>query len=373
MIMQNYIDENNYEILNSKCIKYFNYYKNKLNKNINPAESEMARMGFYFLILERITSVEKPSVICDMIIDTSFRRQWFNESTREMGIDAVNIDEENKIIQLFSFKYRENFKNSGNKERDVLPGVRFFMELYNGVKGRGKISKNEDILEDTLNSITSNLRSGNFNMVWYTITNENVIVFDPRSDFINFLDSIETMFNTKTELYNLKRISDLIISNNKPININTVIKSESKINFSEYANSMLHSLVLKIRLDDLVRISSNNSRLRLNCDDLEDDEYFQSIEPDYNILSDKVRGYIVKSEINKNIIKTLETEWSKFFIYNNGLTLIVSSIKEKPVAFGEKFKLEFENIQVINGGQTLRSIYEFKRNNKDALSILSKS
>ena len=47
----------------------------------------------------------------------------------------------------------------------------------------------------------------------------------------------------------------------------------------------------------------------------------------FSVLFDNVRGFVNKSKYNKNIIKTLKEEPTKFFIYNNGLTLVVDDIK----------------------------------------------
>ena len=48
-----------------------------------------------------------------------------------------------------------------------------------------------------------------------------------------------------------------------------------------------------------------------------------------------------------------------FFIYNNGLTLTTSSLEANPQNTGNRFLFELQNFQIVNGGQTIRSIYEY--------------
>ena len=60
---------------------------------------------------------------------------------------------------------------------------------------------------------------------------------------------------------------------------------------------------------------------------------------DFNILFDNVRGLIINSKYNDNIYKTLEDEPSKFFMYNNGLTIIATDIISEDTNANKKIKL----------------------------------
>ena len=85
------------------------YFKNiKTNNKID--ESQNKRLGFYLLILECVTGNPNMDELQDTIIDTEFCNLVYNEQNNDYGIDAVYIDEEQKIIKLFNFKFRENFK-----------------------------------------------------------------------------------------------------------------------------------------------------------------------------------------------------------------------------------------------------------------------
>ena len=47
----------------------------------------------------------------------------------------------------------------------------------------------------------------------------------------------------------------------------------------------------------------------------------KGLELDFSVLFDNVRGYFGNTQFNENILKTLETEPTKFFMYNNGITM----------------------------------------------------
>ena len=94
----------------------------------------------------------------------------------------------------------------------------------------------------------------------------------------------------------------------------------------------------------------------------------KSTDIEFNVLFDNVRGYILKSKFNANIEKTLDEDPTKFFFYNNGLTVVAENITSETVNGGKKLKLEIKNFQVLNGGQTLRTIHQFNRKNDANLS-----
>jgi len=94
---------------------------------------------------------------------------------------------------------------------------------------------------------------------------------------------------------------------------------------------------------------------------MENVQDLRDIELDYSVLFDNVRGFVARSKYNKNISTTLKKEPSKFFMYNNGLTLIAEDIEAINTNANKKIKLKLKSFQVINGGQTLRTIHKFHK------------
>jgi hypothetical protein len=121
---------------------------------------------------------------------------------------------------------------------------------------------------------------------------------------------------------------------------------------------------MKISANDLIRITCDNSSYR---DDYKMEDYSELFdsEMEYNLLFDNVRGFIARSKFNDNLLKTLKDEPSKFFMYNNGLTVTANDIITNPTNANQKIKIEIKDFQVVNGGQTLRTLHSFKQQDKD--------
>ncbi len=64
----------------------------------------------------------------------------------------------------------------------------------------------------------------------------------------------------------------------------------------------------------------------------------------------------------------MKIEATKFFMYNNGLTITAENIEAEPINANKKVKIKIENFQVVNGGQTLRTIHSFNSKDKDNLN-----
>jgi len=83
------------------------------------------------------------------------------------------------------------------------------------------------------------------------------------------------------------------------------------------------------------------------------------------LLERNIRKYLGKNEINDNISATLRGEKrSNFFFYNNGITMICDQFKYN--ALQEKnWNVSIQDLQIINGGQTCRAIFQTVAENRD--------
>lgn len=95
--------------------------------------------------------------------------------------------------------------------------------------------------------------------------------------------------------------------------------------------------------------------------------YRDSIERNYPIFDMNIREYLGNKGVNKKIYETLldENDRKNFFYYNNGITMIcdeMSSIETH--SYGNNINAVFnvKNPQIVNGCQTVNSIYEALKN-----------
>lgn len=84
------------------------------------------------------------------------------------------------------------------------------------------------------------------------------------------------------------------------------------------------------------------------------------------LLEKNIRRYLGKNMVNDGIIQTLQSEDKRqnFFFYNNGVTMICEKFSYN--ALQEKdWLVKVNRLQIINGGQTCKTIYQTLKENPD--------
>jgi len=346
---------NDFKIINQKAKKYFDL----LEKEIKPAravkkEKDKERFGFYFFVLENLTSIKDFSDLLDIMTDSDFNTIFFNESFDDLGVDAVNIDYNNNIIQLFNFKFREKFGGEKSKINEAINSTKFINAIKTGnTKGyKGKIKEKMEEIVKIFNKKQA------WDLKLFIVSNEE---FDFKKD--KDIKNLEEMYALEVENIGLEQIANFISIRPKPIDADLMIDTDSILSFSENRLSSSKSYILKLPLYEIIRITCKDERLRKEYD-ISKLSVLNKVKLDFSVLFDNVRGFVNKSKYNDNIIKTLKEEPTKFFVYNNGLTLVVDDIKTENKNIGKSIKLSLKNLQVVNGGQTLRSIFAFNEEDK---------
>jgi hypothetical protein len=77
-----------------------------------------------------------------------------------------------------------------------------------------------------------------------------------------------------------------------------------------------------------------------------------------NLFAPNIRVYLGGTEVNEGIIETIENNPTKFWYYNNGITLLCDSIDKKPIGglSAQTGIFDCKNIRIVNGAQTVGSI-----------------
>ena len=137
--------------------------------------------------------------------------------------------------------------------------------------------------------------------------------------------------------------------------------------YTEDSKASAKSFIARMQCSEVLRITSTSETLREATSDVEP-EKLANCYLDFSVLFDNVRGLVKNSKYNVNIEGTLKNDTKKFFMYNNGITLIAENINSKTLPGNKKLKLEIKNIQIVNGGQTVRTIHDFNQKNKENLN-----
>jgi hypothetical protein len=345
---------NQFKLLRAKCIKYYNLMLKELDRDIEiKDETNIPRFGFYFYMIECISDVKDIGSILDFITDTDFNKIIYGEKYNDCGIDAVYIDEDEKIINLFNFKYRDSYKpDKSISENDVFISTKFLNAIQNESTEHleGKIRKfAKEIIE-----------KNNSNEIWKIklrmVTNEG----ESLKDNSGHIDELKKIYDIDVESITLSDISNFMAIRPEAIESKLILEKDSILTYTENDLESAKSYLIKVPLYELIRITCNNSEYR-SFYNIENIEPLSNVSLDYAVLFDNVRGFLGKTKYNENIFKTLENEPSKFFMYNNGLTIIADDIVAKLINGRSKYLITIKNFQVVNGGQTLRAIHEFNR------------
>lgn len=352
---------NKFKIIKERSINYFNILNDEIGNKLDGIESdnEKARLGFYLFILECITNNKDILDNVECITDTEFNKLVTGDTFDDLGVDAIYIDECKKTISLFNFKYREKYHpHKKQKENDMFLSTKFINALVNrNINGlEGKIHEIAKIIIEKFNS----------REIWktklYYVSNDNIPI---EKEQLN-VQNLEKHYEMEVIPVTLNDISNYLSLRPSPIGAIIVINDEYTFTHRIDSLTPYLSYIIKIPLSELIRITVNNPDLRLKYN-LEDFETLNKFELDYGLLFDNVRGDLGNTKYNTNILKTLENNPENFFLFNNGITITCKEIKQLGKS-GKNKKIELVDFQVVNGGQTLRTIHKFKSNNNDHIT-----
>ncbi|XNS19683.1 AIPR family protein [Serratia ureilytica] len=362
-----YVSINDFKLLNIKCQKYFDLYSktNVFNQPVRDVKLQQ-RFGFYLFMLESLCNEKDIDKISDYITDTEYNSYLSGNRYDDHGVDALYIDEENKEIKLFNFKFRENFKSEQKQSfNEAFVSTKLVNCIMNdsttGLEGK---------LKTYVHSVNKML---NGNDVWklslYMISNEAVPIEHDESA----IQQLKSFYEMEVVSVCLPHITSMMSIRPAPINAELIIDNDALMSYSESSISTSKSYVVRLNAADVIRMTCRNADLRLdhNCENIDD---LAEEKIDFGVLFDNVRGLVQRSRYNAAIAKTLREEPGKFFMYNNGLTIIADDIKAHPVNGNRKVRISLTGVQVLNGGQTLRTLHDFNAAEKSHITeFLSKS
>ena len=305
------------------------YQKNYPNiPNINKDE-----WAFNYWVLDKLFN-EEEELIEEKIIDYN-----------DMGVDAYEIYENTEEIYLIQNKYYSDSTpiSSNYVKNDFL--LRPINALENGTYTKSK---------ELQNAFTKYKDHDDFNVYLqiYVTNNEHCIEAENYIKEFNikypkyhanifYLDDIKDLY-FREPIQEQKDISVKIESVNKGtiLNINT---TDYKLDNIIDARYVLTPVVSVYRM------------------------YRDALEKSYPIFDMNIREYLGNQRINKKIYETLldKEERKNFFYYNNGITVIcdnMSKIETSISKFNMNANFTVDNPQIVNGCQTVNSIYEALKN-----------
>lgn len=348
---------NDFKLVNLKSKKMFDFLNAPKNKEYSDVEK--SRLGFYHLVLENVTGIRDIDGVQELIIDTDYNKIVHNKTMNDLGMDAVNIigdvDAAETIIQLFNFKFRGSFNEDKTKEETSLSRSTKFLEFLLSEQSEILKLPNDKVRENLL-KINSLLNSNTMcNIKLYMVSNE-ANGFSSESN--QYMDILEKSYGMRIINISLDDIIGYFVSSRSDKECKFIVDKSDFLSFEKDDLSTQKSYVTKMSLIDLIRITCNNTELNKNYN-IENDMNIRNAKLDFSLLYDNVRGYLGETDYNKNIKNTLKENYKEFFMLNNGLTITSVGVDSEIVNSGKRYLFTLKDFQIVNGGQTIRSIYNF--------------
>ena len=348
---------NDFELVNIYSIELL---RRKLNNNqySELTDSNKKRYGFYYLILQLTTGETELEELEKMIIDTDYRKSIYKVKNNDYGIDAVYVDYESNRILLYNFKFREKYDaKTGGKQGPILDSTKFIsMTLNDSFKDINDLISKEK-MEEISNRVNSD-EIWNIELIIVSNENQGIDINQPE------IKSISKDFNVEIKPIVLDDIIGFLHNRNSKFSAKIIVDKESFLVYEEDSLSSVKSYLIKLSVANLIRITCADEKERNNYN-YTNLEMIKDVNLEMGILYENVRGYLSNSKYNKNIIKTLSDSPQKFFMFNNGITITAKNVKSESKNANKKYLFTLENMQIVNGGQTLRSIYKFKEEDFD--------
>lgn len=332
----------------------FSLVKTYVDKTKDEYQLQNTSFAFYYFALNWMLDLQD-NEIDDSITDTAYLQIKGSMSGHDRGIDALYIDsnETPQVIHLFNFKYTDEFKNTAKnfpaKEIDKI--VTFLSALMH--KDETFKEDINPVLFSKVEEIWSIFQSENPRFVIHICSNYYKGIEESESK--RFEKEIDKYSNFTIEYHQMPYFVARLTRRGKQT-VHGKIRAIDK-NLFEKSDGDIRALIVDIDARDLIRIVLDDEDIR-NAVDLDDYGNLAKFKILEDAFEDNVRIYLkLRSRINRNIKETaLSDENHRFFYFNNGITLTCDKFKypknqRSPI-------IELENLQIVNGGQTVHALYE---------------
>jgi hypothetical protein len=319
--------------------------------------------GFYFVLLPLILDLQDDEVD-DAITDNFYQGVKKRPTGKDRGIDAIYIETggETSTVHFFCCKYVSKFeKTEGFTESNQIDKIESFLtalmsqdaELQNDVN-QALAAKVSEIWDEQKNRTPSYV---------VHICSNKTDGFEP-TERARFEKVLATYSKFKTE-FHIQSTLAARLAHGERMSINGQIKAIDTHLF-EIVGGDVRALILHVDAVGLLRLLSDSEHLRSNPNH-SDTEELRGGTLCEDAFEDNIRLYLQqRSKVNRNIKATILGEDDDdgqrndqshyFFYFNNGITITCDRF-----SYPKKQRapiVDVENIQVVNGGQTLHALSE---------------
>ncbi|MBU5362748.1 AIPR family protein [Enterococcus raffinosus] len=271
-------------------------------------------------------------------IDVESANSCVTDGGRDGGFDAASIQEASESVikvVLFQSKYvRDLEKDSNFPSNSIEKSINSIKTIFDPSKSMALNDNSKAVVDE----IRSFLDEGYIPDITFVNLNNGLRWKGEGDDFINnaFSNSSQICF----EHYNH---DDILRSSNKHKKISTQLD----LNGVALREDFNYKSVIVGKIDVM--------------------QVYRLVEEFGDTLLEKnIRNYLGKNKVNDAIRTTLldEEKNTNFFFYNNGITITCEKFTGNYLA-EKDWKLKIDDLQIINGGQTCKTIHDTIKNNPD--------
>jgi len=334
----------------------------RLQKELTKEPSD----AFYFVALGLILGLQDDEIE-DSITDNSYLKKTGSLGGHDRGIDALYIDYSDirPVIHLFNCKYTSRFeKTSGNFPSGEIDKIVNFLHAVFGRDDKLGTTVNP-VLFSKVEEIWDIFQKDNPDFVIHLCANlYNGLIPDEKARFEREV-TVHSNFDIQYHL--IDEFVNLLTKRGKKI-VNARLKGIDRNNF-EKSDGDIRALIVNVDARDLIRIVLDNEEIRNKADILDYNEISKH-EVLEDAFEDNVRVYLrQRSRVNRNIKGTiLSDDNHRFFYFNNGITITCDKFTYPKTQRGPL--IELENLQIVNGSQTIHTLYEAFLENPDRLEYI---
>jgi hypothetical protein len=270
------------------------------------------------------------------------------DSSRDLGNDAIFVNQKNNEIMIFQFKYTSSQLLNIDEIKKNKTFLDWLLKINsNNLAPNAKLKR---IIDEEIHQVLTdeNIKNKNFNITLYYVDNkfEGNIKIDINALYTNYKDR---NINFQIKYYDYDELEQLYDDIKIPPNEVQlkVVKNEyfvKKMVYHDNTDTEIETIVTSIVANSLKPIIEEKKEL---------------------ILALNVRYYKGENEINSKIKKEYSKgSRSNFWILNNGINAICEDFKI------EDDKLTIKNFQIVNGGQTTKTLTRIVNELSDDVQIL---
>lgn len=263
---------------------------------------------------------------------------------KDLGVDVFEIYEDTKDIYVIQNKYYTTTKI------DAAYVQHKFLERVTAALENGTYTKSPE-LQETFNKY-KNDPEFKLHLHIYVTNND---ICQSANDYVKSFNLSHPQYIAT--IYYLDDIAEKYYGEAK----------ENKKNLVAYIDSINGGTVLNINNKDYQLTNVIDAKYIFAPVVTVFKMYEKALKDGYPLFDKNIREYLGNTGVNKNIYNTLldVNDRKNFFYYNNGITIICDSIKKSsynPSAANLNIRFEIFNPQIVNGCQTVNSIYQVLKN-----------